>query len=512
MKRIFTLLLCTITALSAAWGAELTFDFNSSIPKGWTASVAPNGYETTGSSRGTQFTKESVLTLKNVENVTKVQITCSANIGGTISASVAGTSFGSAATLTKETDVLKTFEAASANGDLTIKVSPSSKSIWINKIVVTCDASDGGNGGNEEKTEDDLKELDANYVYPDSVIISYSGETIYNQPYKFIQNNVMVQGNGTLNGSEESYFAVSAGNSISFTATQEIKAILINGYVKEGFDAECNNGILYYVDAFDGDVISDPVVVIDSVDSKTVTLTCIKQMRCYDVTIYFNEYPDLEDFIYADDDDDDWDFDWDELFAFTYEYEPTEKKNIDLVFDEAEFEDITDEEYTDEEGTPIPASYIILGNDDFELDLIVYGQHDPVTMVTPGTYAIDTTGVAGTVFASPGYSEWTYDYPSFMATDFYQEDGEWYYETSYYLVSGTVKVENYNAGVKVTINATTYNGSTIKATYTGKATEYSAIDTLNTECKKRDGLYYQNGKVVILKDNSQYNLSGMKLR
>ena len=64
----------------SAYASEVTYDFTSSIPAGWTASAKPNGFETTGTSRGTQFTTSATLTLAGVKNVTKVVVTCSSNI------------------------------------------------------------------------------------------------------------------------------------------------------------------------------------------------------------------------------------------------------------------------------------------------------------------------------------------------------------------------------------------------------------------------------------------------
>lgn len=66
MKKFFTSLFALLLCI-ASYADEVVYDFSASIPNGWTASEAPNGFETTNTARGCQFTKDAVLTLKGAK-------------------------------------------------------------------------------------------------------------------------------------------------------------------------------------------------------------------------------------------------------------------------------------------------------------------------------------------------------------------------------------------------------------------------------------------------------------
>lgn len=494
MKKAFTLFMVMVVALTTAFAKEVSYDFSNSIPKGWTSSVNPNGYETT--SRGSQFTASAVLTLKGVTNATKVVITCSANTDkNSMAVAVDGKAFGQTITLAKENDVNKTFSGEAATGDLTVTLTRAEKSIYIKTIVVTCDEVEGGNddGGNDDGGNGgNTNKLDPNYTYAEPTTIQTTNLNSSNQPYSFVQNNILVE--CTSGASTAGYFGCNAGCKITFTATQEIVAVAVNGYVKAGFDAEASAGDLYFACDEEEAVEQNPVLYIEDIKAKSVTINCLKQLRCYSVKFYFKEAPklDLDDLFGGNDDD------WG---SFTYEYEPTEKKVINIEFDEAYYESYM------EEGDTISVGDYYFVNDDFEMELYIYAALEDLSAADEIVLPIDTLYAKNHVAASIGYNALLGDMPSVVYTDFFQEDGDWYYETSYYLVSGTVTFSKKNG---VTINATSYNGSTINATFKGTfQVEETAISELKSEEKKSNGKYMQNNQLFLQHNGRRYNAAGL---
>lgn len=450
------LILCFLTFTGTTFADEVTYDFSTGIPSSWTSSQTPAGVETTNSARGTQFTANATLTLKGVSNVTKVVVTCSSNIAdkNTLSLSVGGTTWGTE-TLAKEANVEKTFTGTSASGNLIIDITRAEKSIWIKKVVVT-GTVEGGSGGTDP---DPSTDLDENYTYSEPTQIAVSGESCSNVPYTFVQNNILVS--ATAGAQNDTYFGCNAGGSLTFTATKAIKAVVINGYVKKDFYAEADHGDISFVDASEDYVEANPVLVIKDVDSKSVSITCDKQLRCYGVSFYFVENPDIEI-------DDEYQGGGGDEGDYSYEWEPTTKSNLDIQFSEMEYAD-----YTADLGYAYTS--IFLASDDYEIEIGAFIESVEETVLPPGIYDITNTYADGTIQASPGGDEY-YDYPTFIATGFEQDSdtGEWYYATSYYVVSGTLTVD---ANGTMTLNGKTYNGSTVKAVYTNVTSIKTATTT-----------------------------------
>lgn len=446
MKKFFTSLFALLLCI-ASYADEVVYDFSASIPNGWTASEAPNGFETTNTARGCQFTKDAVLTLKGAKGVTKVVVVCSANVGATVNASVGGALWGSE-TIAKITDASLTFTGSAADGDLTVSLTRDNKSIWIKTITVTCSESvDPGQGGGGE----DGSDLDPAYTYAEPTVVGPSGATGNNASYSFIQNNIEVK--TTTGAQAETYFGCNATASITFTATKPIKALVINGYVKKDFSAECNHGDIAYVDASEDYVEADPVLAITDIDATSVTINCDKQLRCYSVSFYFNENPEVD----LDTPGTGGDYEGD----FNFDYEPIEVTTINATMDYLSCEDYSSYygyDYVD----------IYMENDEASIELGVFTPAVAGTCVAPGTYVINDTFESGTVQASPGGDD-MYDYPSMYMTDYEEYDGAYYYNTCYYMESGTLTVTSDPAGVKMVINAKTHFGSTINATFVGEA-------------------------------------------
>lgn len=501
MKQIFTLFIMALCSI-AAFADEVVYDFSSAVPQPWTCDVQPFGYETSGSMRGTQFNKatpEATLTLAGVKGVTKVVVTCSSNIAdlNTIGVSVAGNAWGTE-TLGKEANVEKTFSGAAASGNLTIHMTIADKSVYVSKVTVTCDEAGTGDGGevNPGGGDEGDSELDPDYEYSEPTVIWPTGEVGSNAPYSFVQNNIKVS--TTIGGQSDQYFGCNAGQQITFTAAQPIKAIAITGYVKQGFEASCDHGDIMYVDASEDAVEATPVLAILDVDSKSVTISCVKQLRCYVVQVYFEENPDIEGGGEGGDEDE-----------LDYTYEPTDKTTLNMTFDSVEYEDYSFL------GFPYVDMYFI--GEEYEMELTAFADAVPVTMIPVGTYEISDSYEVGTIEASPG-GDYNYDYPSFVATDFeYDEEfGFWGYGAAYYLMSGTVTVAEDPAGVKVTVDAKSYNGSTVKGTFVGcPAGDEELLDGVNTviaPSAPRDGKTLNNGRITIRKNGRNYTTAGLRLR
>lgn len=466
MKKLFTslcLLMLSLAFSISAQAEDIVYDFSSSIPSAWTTALTPNGFE----ARGAQFLTSGTLTLKGAKDVSKVTILCSCNIatGNSIAISVGGKDWGTEA-LAKETDVVKTFSGATASGDVVLTLTRDTKSIYIKTITVTCgSATGGGEGGEGGEGGDDTPttDLDPNYTYAEPTIITTPGALGSNAPYQFIQNNIEVK--CSTGGVYDTDFRVNAGQTITFTATKAIKGISIDGYVKKGFDITVSAGDVEYCTDDENDVEANPVVLITDINAKTVTLNCVKQLRCYNVSFYFVENPD------GDIDDGGGDDGGDEG-DYTYDYEPDEATTLNITFDEMEYADYSD--YFEYAYTDL---YFI--SDDYEMELAVFSPAVSGTALAPGTYQITSDYAEGTVQASPGGDD-MYDYPAYIAADFEEYDGEWYYNSAYYIVSGTLTVAADPAGVKMTLKGKTYKGSTVNATFVGKPVNYDEEEGITT--------------------------------
>lgn len=178
-----------------------------------------------------------------------------------------------------------------------------------------------------------------------------------------------------------------------------------------------------------------------------------------------------------------------------YAAEPTNKTTINQVMTDILFYDGVESDGLLD---------IVMMNNTHEINLFLFTNRlDPNCVITPGTYPINSTGNLNTVWASEGGDEQG-DYPSILVTDFESIGGNTYYNTVYYLVSGTFKVEFVQGVFTATLNAKSYNGSTIKAVYTSivDAIESNIVDT-NPIKVVRDG------QVLIQRGDRLYDLRGI---
>ncbi len=472
-----------------AMAKDFTYDFMSSIPNGWTASTAPLAFETANLSRGSQFTSSSTLTFKGAKNVTKIVVTCSSNVAdkNSIALKVGGKAFGETVTIAKETNVEKTFNG-SASGDITLDITRVDKSVYISKIVVTADEI--GTGGDTPGTGGDEggSDLDPNYTYAEPTIITPTVESGSNAAYSFVQNNIRVD--VSTGAQYENYFGCNAGNTITFTATKNIKAVVVNGYIKKDFEATASSGNILYADASDDYVESDPVLAVLDVDSKTLTIECAKQMRCYSVKFYFEENPEIGDMGGGDEE-------------YNFDYEPDAQTTLNIKFTGIQADDYSEFfgfDYTD----------IYFTSDDYEMEVAAFAPFNEETVLAPGTYEINDSYEDGTVQASPGGDD-MYDYPTYIATgfEFDTDYEEWYYTQSYYVVSGTLTVSRVDGGTKFEIKGKTAKGSTVNATYLlgTDAINSAKQETANSMTGKR----LLNGRVVIVNKDKVYDAAGRRV-
>lgn len=162
----------------------------------------------------------------------------------------------------------------------------------IQKIVVGGDSVVITPTENTLPTEDDL---DTSYAYAEPTEINVPDTTIWKTEYAFIDQNILVHcSQGSIVKATDTtfaYFNCNAEHSLTFTATQAIKGIEIDGFVRKAFNATCEPGEIEFLTDVDFDMEGWPAMVIRDIDATSVTLSCPKQLRCYGVRVYFQENP-----------------------------------------------------------------------------------------------------------------------------------------------------------------------------------------------------------------------------
>lgn len=139
--------------------------------------------------------------------------------------------------------------------------------------------------------------LDPSYVYGEPTTVIAPNQTVQGEAYSFVSNNIAVSASrgaiAQANGENitTTYFSAHATHTLTFTATQPIKALTINGFVKAGFTATTDKGQITYITPMD-DTEANPVLSITDINANSVTITCAKQLRCYSVDLYFVANPE----------------------------------------------------------------------------------------------------------------------------------------------------------------------------------------------------------------------------
>lgn len=146
-----------------------------------------------------------------------------------------------------------------------------------------------------ENTLPTVDDLLPDYVYSEPTEVLPKDTTIWKEEYAFIDNNVHVYCNqGSIVKATDTtfaYFNCNADYSLTFTATQPIIGLEIDGYVRKAFNASCDHGTIQYLTDPDMEMEGWPAMVIMDINNTNVTLSCPKQLRCYSVRLYFKENP-----------------------------------------------------------------------------------------------------------------------------------------------------------------------------------------------------------------------------
>lgn len=325
--------------------------------------------------------------------------------------------------------------------------------------------------------------LDPAYVYAEPTVVGIPSTTATAGAQEFVQNNIKVS--ITQGAIYADYFNCYAGQSVTFTATQPIKAVVVNGFVKKDFSATASSGELSYVTATE-DTEANPVLIIKDVNAASVTLNCVKQIRFYSISFYFESNPEIE--IGGGGDEE-----------YSYEWEPTEVTTFNLTMTDVEIEDMVEDlEYK--------SLYVALWDETNELDMVVFADYDAATGIPVGTYTINDTYDEGTVQASPGGDDF-YDYESILWADLYEEEGELYGDP-YYIVSGTLTVAKTATDFTYTLNGLSYNGSTINVTYSSPL--MTAVESVSKPAELNKRLV--NGQLVITRGEQRYSVLGSRVK
>ena len=150
------------------------------------------------------------------------------------------------------------------------------------------------------------EDLDGTYVYSEPTIVMPKDTTLTKKEYAFIHNNILVHcSQGSILKAEEdtdpdeevdnshpAYFNCNAGYELTFTATQPIKGVAIDGFVRKAFNASVDHGTIQYLTDPDANMEGWPALVLLDVNATSVTLFCPKQLRCYEVRVFFHENPE----------------------------------------------------------------------------------------------------------------------------------------------------------------------------------------------------------------------------
>jgi hypothetical protein len=131
-------------------------------------------------------------------------------------------------------------------------------------------------------------------------------------------------------------------------------------------------------------------------------------------------------------------------------------------------------------------------------------EYDSDIVIQPGTYTIDDTQDYMTVLASAGVVGNSI-YPSFYG--FMSEDGKGIVTPLYFLVGGTVEVENRDGKLYIEVNAINSYEVPIHIVYDPSGTAVEDINASTVGAKKA----IQNGQLIIIRNGETFNAVGAKL-
>lgn len=305
MKKLYTIFLLVCFALSVYAETEFTFTSSADLNQekdGITVTIAKgNGqkapsatvdYQTqTPEMRlyvGNTITVSSSQTLTNIQMV--FSMASSAKAYTELSASTGTLVSGGAST--DKTD-LKVDSWTGSATQVVFTLTEPGKQRQIKRILIDGEPIEINPIVEVLPTEDDL---DPNYEYAEPTTVAPKDTTLWKKEFAFIDNNILVHCDmGSINPATDTtfaYFNCNAEHTITFTATQPMKGVSIDGYVRKAFNATCDHGTLQFLTDPDFEMEGWPALVILDINNTSVTLTCPKQFRCYGAQFYFQENPD----------------------------------------------------------------------------------------------------------------------------------------------------------------------------------------------------------------------------
>ena len=160
----------------------------------------------------------------------------------------------------------------------------------IKQIVI------GGEPIDIDPVEDVLptaEDLVADYTYAEPTLVQVPDTQIFKKEYAFISNNILVHcTKGSIvfaSEDEATYFGCNAGEQLTFTATQPMARIEINGNVRKLFSASSDKGVIWYASDPEQETAADPVLKVSEINAKEVTINCDKNLSCYGMQVYFED-------------------------------------------------------------------------------------------------------------------------------------------------------------------------------------------------------------------------------
>lgn len=296
MKKLVTLFVCILVAVASF---ATTFSFSTSVESQTIDGITVKLDKGSGNNAPAVYSDQVRLYAGNTitvsgGNLTDISLSFTkqgSKAYAALSSSVGTLSSGGEST--SNTDV-KTDTWKGTASSVTLTLGDTGQRIVL-QIVVNGDGTEptpgtGGNGNGNDNPGDNPGTLDPNYTYKEPTVITTPAMTVQGDSYRFISNNIEVScSKGAV--SDGTYFSAHAGFDMTFKATRNIKGIVINGFVKKDFSATVDKGTVSFLSP-SSDTERNPVVVITDINSNSVTISCVKQLRCYNVEFYFENNPD----------------------------------------------------------------------------------------------------------------------------------------------------------------------------------------------------------------------------
>lgn len=308
MKKIFALVIASFIALSAT--AETVFTFTSAEDKsqskdgimlaiekgnGQTAPTVTVDYETQKPEM--RVYSGNIITISG-EHLTNIQLVCAKSSASNKNYAAMnannGTLISGGEAIDKNDWKVDSWTGSATQVEFAFSGEKGQRR--IQKIVIGGEPVVIDSTANRLPTEDDL---DPAYTYQDPQIVQVPDTQLFGKEYAFINGNILVHcaegsivyANETEDKEEPAYFGCREGKQLTFTATQNILGIAIKGNVRKAFTASATAGDIYYCADPDMETAADPVLVIQNINAKSVTINCDKNLSCYLARVYFAENP-----------------------------------------------------------------------------------------------------------------------------------------------------------------------------------------------------------------------------